>query len=103
MGTRKLVIIGAGGFARELKWLAAEITADSRTADSYEFVGYAVSDTANSSPYESSDEILGNFNWLQDNPDAYDCLAMGIGNAAPRLKVADELELMLETKESSAL
>ena len=103
MGTRKLVIIGAGGFARELKWLAAEITADSHTAGSYEFVGYLVSDTASTSPYDSSDEILGDFNWLQDNPDAYDCLAMGIGNAAPRLKVADELELMLETKESSAL
>ena len=40
-------------------------------------------------PFET---ILGDFAWLGDHPDEFDCLAMGIGNAAPRLKVADELE-----------
>lgn len=85
MGSRKLVIIGAGGFAREVKWLANEI-------GGYHFVGYVVSDPDKSSPYDSTDEILGDFSWLAQNPDAFDCLAMGIGNAAPRLKVANELE-----------
>jgi len=88
---RKLVIIGAGGFAREVKWLAADITA-ATTDERYDFVGYVVSDTGKTSAHDSVDEILGDFDWLRDNPDAFDCLAMGIGNAAPRLKVADELE-----------
>ncbi len=103
MGKRKMVIIGAGGFAREVKWLAADITADSSCDESYEFVGYAVSDTTNTSPYDSNDEILGDFSWLRDNPEAYDCLAMGIGNAAPRLKVADELEALFGSKKSPEL
>jgi sugar O-acyltransferase (sialic acid O-acetyltransferase NeuD family) len=96
MAKRKLVIIGAGGFAREVKWLAADITADKSVGDSgseeYEFVGYVVSDTSKTSAHESKDEILGDFGWLGDHPGEFECLAMGIGNAAPRLKVADELE-----------
>lgn len=103
MGNRKLVIVGAGGFAREVKWLAADITASSTTDESYEFVGYVVSDLGNTSPYDSTDEILGDFSWLRDNPDAFDCLAMGIGNAAPRLKVADELEGMFGVEKTAAL
>jgi sugar O-acyltransferase (sialic acid O-acetyltransferase NeuD family) len=92
VATRKLVIIGAGGFAREVKWLAADITAGGNSNVEYEFVGYVVSDTSEPSEHDSSDEILGDFGWLRDNPDSFDCLAMGIGNAAPRLKVATELE-----------
>ena len=92
MAQRKLVIIGAGGFAREIKWLAADITAAARPGDGFEFVGYVVSDTGRSSPFDSAEEILGDFDWLRDHPEAFDCLAMGIGNATPRLKVADELE-----------
>ena len=103
MGNRKLVIVGAGGFAREVKWLAADITASSDSDQGYEFVGYVVSDMGNSTPYDSTDEILGDFNWLRDNPDAFDCLAMGIGNAAPRLQVADELEAMFGVEQSAAL
>jgi sugar O-acyltransferase (sialic acid O-acetyltransferase NeuD family) len=91
MGKRRLVIIGAGGFAREVKWLAADISADQGSDDAFEFVGYVISDTNAISPYDSADEILGDFQWLHDHPTAFDCLALGIGNAGPRLKVADEL------------
>jgi sugar O-acyltransferase (sialic acid O-acetyltransferase NeuD family) len=91
MGKRRLVIVGAGGMAREVKWLAADITADQASDDAFEFVGYVISDMAVTSPYDSKDEILGDFSWLRGHPTAFDCLALGIGNAAPRLKVADEL------------
>ncbi|MBK8166443.1 MAG: hypothetical protein IPK64_10860 [bacterium] len=89
---KRLVVIGAGGFAREVRWLAREITAARGDAEAYRFVGYVVSDPAKASPFDSADEILGNLDWLATHREAWDVLAMGIGNAAPRLKVADELE-----------
>jgi len=92
LGCQKLVIIGAGGFAREVKWLADDITKSSQCPEEYEFAGYVVSDTDKVSELDSADQILGNFDWLKENPEAFDCLAMGIGNAAPRLKVSNELE-----------
>ncbi len=92
MSRKKLVIIGAGGFGREVKWLANDITGDPETDISYDFVGYVVSNTEKTSDLDSTDEILGDFQWLRDNSQAFDCLAMGIGNAAPRFKVAEELE-----------
>jgi len=88
----RLVIIGAGGFAREVRMLAEDITRDEADPAAYEFAGYAVSEPDDPGPHDSADEILGDFAWLQANRDRWDCLAMGIGNAAPRLAVADELE-----------
>ncbi len=93
LGTRRLVIIGAGGFAREVKWLAREISESKNSPQSFEFLGYVISDMNQASAQDSREEILGDFGWLHDHPDSFDCLAMGIGNAAPRLKVADELEI----------
>ncbi len=92
MDRKKLVIIGAGGFAREVRMLAADITAQPGAETGYEFVGYLVSDPASAGPFDSAEEILGDFTWLTEHVDQWDCLAMGIGNAAPRLRVADELE-----------
>ena len=92
MDRKRLVIIGAGGFAREVRMLAEDITREPDGEAGYEFVGYLVSDPAKPGPYDSSDEILGDFSWLKEHAEQWDCLAMGIGNAAPRLKVADELE-----------
>ncbi|MCB1184825.1 hypothetical protein KDM41_15460 [bacterium] len=92
MDARRMVIIGAGGFAREVRWLAEEITAAG--GDRYEFTGYVVSEPDKPGPTDSADEILGDFDWLRAHRDRWDCLAMGIGNAAPRLKVADALEAL---------
>lgn len=87
MKKRKLIIVGAGGFAREVRWLAADITAAG--PEGYEFVGYVASTT---SEHDSTAEIVGDFTWLGEHPDDFECLAMGIGSAATRLEVANELE-----------
>jgi sugar O-acyltransferase (sialic acid O-acetyltransferase NeuD family) len=89
---KRLVIIGAGGFAREIRMLAEDITRTPAAEADYEFVGYLISDPGTVGPHDSVEDILGDFEWLEGNRDKWDCLAMGIGNAAPRLKVADELE-----------
>ena len=92
MDRKRLIIIGAGGFAREVRMLAEDITRESDGAAGYKFAGYLVSNPAKPGPNDSADEILGDFSWLKEHTGEWDCLAMGIGNAAPRLKVADQLE-----------
>lgn len=92
MKRQRLVIIGAGGHAREVRWLAEAITEDPGSSALYDFVGYVVSDLAHASPHDSTGEIRGDTMWLLDNRDSFDCLALGIGYAAPRFKVAGELE-----------
>lgn len=89
---QKLVIIGAGGLARELRWLAADITAAGPAGTGYAFVGYAISDPSRLGPYDSADEIRGDFSWLADNREQWDCLIVGIGNPDFRRQVATELE-----------
>jgi sugar O-acyltransferase (sialic acid O-acetyltransferase NeuD family) len=82
---KKLVIIGAGGFAREVKWLAE------RSLDSCDVIGYIVRDLAKIEDSDSRDEILGDESWFQNNP-AMDHVAIGIGNPSIRLRIAKELK-----------
>ena len=85
---RHLAIIGAGGFARELRWLLSEIAAEpKRQCETFDVVGFLVSDLGKLGPHDSA--VLGDFDWLDANH--VDALAMGIGTPAARLKVAEEL------------
>ena len=61
MNNKRLVIIGAGGFAREVKMLAEDITNHAGTEAGYEFVGFLVSDQDHAGPFDSAGEILGDF------------------------------------------
>jgi sugar O-acyltransferase (sialic acid O-acetyltransferase NeuD family) len=91
MSQKRLVIIGAGGLAREIRWLASQISA-ADGGPAYRFAGYVVSDLGRKSPHDSSDEIVGDHAWLRANRGQFDALALGIGYPAPRLRVAAELE-----------
>lgn len=97
---RRIAIIGAGGFARELRWLLSEIAAaPHRTCEPFEVVGFLVSDREKLGPRDS--EVLGEFDWLDTNH--VDALAMGIGTPAARLKVADELKVRFPDLEWPAI
>lgn len=86
---RRIAIIGAGGFARELRWLLSEIAADpNRRYEPFDVAGFLVSDREKLGPRDS--EVLGEFDWLDNNH--VDALAMGIGTPAARLNVANELK-----------
>ena len=86
---KRIAIIGAGGFAREVAWLLEDISAaTSEEASRYTPVGFLVSDASRIGPYDSP--ILGDFSWLESNH--VDFLAMGIGTPAVRLKLAEELK-----------
>jgi sugar O-acyltransferase (sialic acid O-acetyltransferase NeuD family) len=86
---RRIAIIGAGGFARELRWLLSEIAADpNRRYEPFDVAGFLVSDRGKLGSHDS--DVLGEFDWLDNNH--VDALAMGIGTPEARLKVANELK-----------
>ncbi len=86
---RRIAIIGAGGFARELRWLLSEIAVDhNRRYEPFDVAGFLVSDRGKLGSQDS--DVLGEFDWLDNNQ--VEALAMGIGTPAPRLKVANELK-----------
>jgi sugar O-acyltransferase (sialic acid O-acetyltransferase NeuD family) len=99
MATRNLVIIGAGGFAREVRWLASELGA----TQPFRFLGYVVSDLSRLGPHDSRDEVLGDYSWLEANRGRVDALALGIGTPAARLKVSGELSSLFQEDRWPAL
>lgn len=86
---RRYVVIGAGGLAREVRWLIEECA---REASSHTFVGFVVSDTSLLGAHDSVEEVLGDLAWLDANRDRFDALAIGIGTPAIRLMLAEQLE-----------
>lgn len=86
--SQKIVIIGAGGFARELAWLLGDIN---RAKPSYELMGFVVSDLSRVGERDSRKQILGDYGWIEANLDKMDALAIGIANPSARKKVATEL------------
>ncbi len=86
MSPTRIVIIGAGGQARDTAWLIREINA---VEPSYELAGFVVSDASKLGPHDS--EVLGDERWLEANRDAFDALALGIGTPAARLRVGARL------------
>src|SRR5579863_149064 len=89
---KRIVIIGAGGTAREI---ASALRSINQIVPQHEFLGYAVSDLARLQPRDSRDQVLGDFGWLQANRHSVDALAIGIGTPTTRLKLAAELRHLL--------
>jgi len=88
MSRQRIVVFGAGGFAREVRWLIDEIN---REHEAYEFVGFAVSDLSKLGEHDSRNEVVGDVGWLRENRGRFDVLAMGIGSPGPKLRVANAL------------
>jgi sugar O-acyltransferase (sialic acid O-acetyltransferase NeuD family) len=93
LAKKRIVVIGAGGMAREVRWLIEDINS---ITPQYEFMGYIVSDLVKLSSRDSKAEVLGDYGWLLDHKSKLDAIAIGIGTPAARLKVSDDMkELML--------
>jgi sugar O-acyltransferase (sialic acid O-acetyltransferase NeuD family) len=86
---KRIVVVGAGGQARETEWILREINARSPM---YEFLGFVVTDLSHLGPHDSRAQVLGDYAWLFENRRSIDALALGIGTPSPRLKVAEDLE-----------
>ena len=92
MRRKRIVIIGAGGMAREvestLRWI-------NRCEPAFDFLGYVVSDLSLLGARDTSDQVIGDLRWLKQNRDSIDALALGVGSPAARLKLASELSASL--------
>jgi sugar O-acyltransferase (sialic acid O-acetyltransferase NeuD family) len=84
------VIYGAGGMAREVAWLIRRINAISQTWD---FLGYVVTDLTMLGPRDSTDEIVGDEEWLLARPDL--SVALGMGNPMHRYRIGIRLSRSL--------
>jgi sugar O-acyltransferase (sialic acid O-acetyltransferase NeuD family) len=100
MTKKTIVVIGAGGMAREVRWLIEDLNA---VEPQYEFLGYVVSDLNKVGPHDSKAEILGDYLWLESNRAKVDAVTIGIGTPASRLKVARELKGLLGEGEFPSL
>lgn len=89
LNKKRIVVVGAGGQARETEWIIRDINA---RRPEYEFLGFVVTNLQRLGEHDSRDRILGDYQWLRDNRGSFDALALGIGTPAARLKVAAELE-----------
>jgi sugar O-acyltransferase (sialic acid O-acetyltransferase NeuD family) len=85
---RRIVVVGAGGQARDTAWLIRELD---RAGKPSEFAGFVVSDLSFIGPRDSREALLGDFSWIEKNANSIDGLALGIGSPAVRLKLAREL------------
>jgi len=84
----RVVIFGAGGAAREVRWLIEEIN---RVEPRFEFLGYLVPDARRAGEFDSRNLILGDYAWLEHHRDAADGIILAPGPAKVRLATADLL------------
>jgi sugar O-acyltransferase (sialic acid O-acetyltransferase NeuD family) len=97
---KHIVIVGAGGMAREVKALIREIN---RLAPTLEFAGYVVTDMTKLTDRDSRDEVVGDYPWLRANANRVDAVTIGIGTPTARLKVSKEIRQVLPDVEFPAL
>jgi sugar O-acyltransferase (sialic acid O-acetyltransferase NeuD family) len=83
-------VVGAGGFAREVRWLISEIDKH-QDNKRFEFAGFLVSDRSKIGPHDSVDEIVGELDYPLTHPGKVDALAMGIGAPDARRRLGLEL------------
>jgi sugar O-acyltransferase (sialic acid O-acetyltransferase NeuD family) len=85
---KRIIVVGAGGFAREVRWLIEEINAVHRE---WAFGGYVVSDVTKLGVHDDGDAVRGDLRWLEEHANDVDALAIGIGTPAARLSISAEL------------
>ncbi len=89
MSIRKIAILGAGGFAREVAWLIRDINS---VKPCYSFQGFVLSELSKKGEHDSLDLLLGDYDWIEKNPGSIDAFAIGIGTPAVREKIAAEAQ-----------
>jgi sugar O-acyltransferase (sialic acid O-acetyltransferase NeuD family) len=84
---KDVIVIGAGGFARELLWLFEEINADAR---SWNVLGFVDNDPALKATEPCGVPVLGDDEWLIAHAPKSAKLICGTGSPRVRRKVADK-------------
>ena len=100
MKRKRIVIVGAGGMAREL---ASALRSINRSEPQFDFLGYVVSDLSQLKKHDSRDQLLGDFRWLEQNHSSVDALALGVGSPESRLKLVTEIKASMNKIEWPAI
>jgi sugar O-acyltransferase (sialic acid O-acetyltransferase NeuD family) len=86
MAKIRVAVIGAGGFAREVRWLIEEITRSGK--QQFQFLGYVVSDLNALGAHDDQKAVLGDYGWLEEHSNSVDAVTIGIGTPSVRKTVA---------------
>ena len=87
--SKKIIILGAGGCARELEWLICDIN---KEKIQFEFLGYVVSDLEKLTKRDSADKVIGDIAWLFSNQNKWDSLCIGIGDPQTRKRIVEKVK-----------
>jgi sugar O-acyltransferase (sialic acid O-acetyltransferase NeuD family) len=89
MSKKKIVIFGAGGFAREVRFLIERVNASKAE---WQFSGYVVSDLSRLGDRDSKADVVGDLDWLERQAGkTVDAVVIGIGTPGPRARIGAEL------------
>lgn len=80
---RPIVVFGAGGFAREVRWLIEDLV---RAGARWQFAGYVVRDPGSVGEHDCKSELVAEEAWLSSRPPGA-AAALGLGDPALRRKL----------------
>jgi sugar O-acyltransferase (sialic acid O-acetyltransferase NeuD family) len=81
---KDIVIIGAGGFGREVAQLIEELNADKKT---WNLLGFIDETVEKHGTVINNNIVLGNFDWFEKNPESKLWTVCAIGNPKDKYKV----------------
>jgi sugar O-acyltransferase (sialic acid O-acetyltransferase NeuD family) len=91
MVPRRIVVVGAGGQAREIASYIEDVNRQSQSPV-YALVGFVVSDVGKLGERDSRDRVLGDFSWLERHGANVDAICLGVGTPGVRARLVAELE-----------
>ncbi|MCT4593952.1 MAG: acetyltransferase [Anaeromicrobium sp.] len=83
---KNLIIIGAGGFGREVAWLVEEIN---REKDTWNLLGFVDDDKLKHNTYINGYEVLGGLDILKKYPNIY--VVCAVGNPKTKKIILDKI------------
>jgi sugar O-acyltransferase (sialic acid O-acetyltransferase NeuD family) len=84
----RVVILGAGGQAREIAWYLEAIN---RTEPTFALVGFLGRDPPLVAPRDGTERYLGDDSWLDSHSDDIDGVILGMGSPEARVRAARAL------------
>lgn len=84
----RIAVVGAGGAAREIRWLIDDINS---IEPSFEFAGYVVSDPWSPGEHDDHENIVGAIDDLYDGRLTIEAIAIGIGDPVVRYSIGERI------------
>jgi sugar O-acyltransferase (sialic acid O-acetyltransferase NeuD family) len=89
MSAKSIVVLGAGGLARETMWLIEAINGHRNT---YRALGYLDDDTGKHGRTLCDHPVLGGFDWIEKCGEEQLCVALGVGEPAVKYKFVQRVK-----------